>query len=292
MNLPAQRDTPSYADLHLHSNYSDGSDSPERVVERAGALGFAMIALTDHDTLAGLGEAERAAEFHGVGFLPGVEISSQFQGTEVHVVGLGVNAGFGPLMAALAEVRRQRHERAVRIAAKLAKLGIEIDLAHLRSETQDLTLGRIHIARAIYAQGRCRTVQDAFDKYIGKDRPAYVPKAMLPIEESIYLIHGSGGLAFLGHPGIGHTLEKRLHVVLQLSFDGIEVYHTHHTAAQVSLFTMAALENDLLISGGSDCHGTAKEEAPEMGRVRIPYCHVERICQRLGRPAAGRPKRA
>ena len=252
-----------------------------RVAERACKLGFAAISLTDHDTVEGVGEAEAAAREHGMEHLSGVEISARFQNLEVHVLGYGISAGNQTLLAALSDLRRERDLRAVRMAAKLAPLGIELDIDAIRAEVRRGVIGRMHIARKIHELGMAKTVQDAFDKYIGRGKPAYVPKDSLAADAAIALIHTAGGLAFLAHPGIGKEVERRLPQLLTLDFDGIEVYHSKHTPGQITTFTMLAVERDLLISGGSDCHGEGKREAADMGKVRLPHYHVLRIQEAL-----------
>jgi predicted metal-dependent phosphoesterase TrpH len=270
-----------YADLHVHSCYSDGSDTPMRVAERACKLGFSAISLTDHDTVEGVAEAEAAAREHGMEHLSGVEISARFQSIEVHVLGYGINSGNQSLLAALSELRHGRDQRAVRMIEKLAELGIVLDMDEIRGEVRRGVVGRMHLARKLHELGHAKTVQDAFDRYIGRGKPAFVRKEALSVEAAVALIHTADGLAFLAHPGIGKDVEKKLTPLLTLGFDGIEVYHTRHTPGQVSNFTMLAVERDLLLSGGSDCHGEGKREQPDMGKVRLPQYHVLRIQERL-----------
>jgi len=280
----------AYVDLHLHSNASDGSDAPATVVRRAAHLGFRAIALTDHDTVAGLAEAEGAARNHGLAFLNGTEISAVFDRRELHVVGLGIRPDDPPLSAALEKLQQDRAARADAIVDRLNRLGVPIDRAQVQARAAGGAIGRIHIAQALHALGVSRTVQQAFDQYIGKGRRAYVAKTALPCADAVDLIHAARGLAFVAHPGIGATTHKLLPRLLALPFDGIEAYHSNHTPGQVTAFTCLAEERGLLISGGSDCHGAAKagqadtEDPPataDLGKVRVPYAHLERIVDAL-----------
>ncbi|NIA13024.1 MAG: PHP domain-containing protein [Nitrospiraceae bacterium] len=269
---------PHYADLHVHTNHSDGSDSPKKVVERAARAGLSAIAITDHDTVSGLGEAHVAGGFQKIEIFPGVEISASFAGTELHVVGLGIDHWCGPLLEKLHELQMARSSRADQIIARLNALGIALERAEVEAQANvDGVLGRMHIARALLARGVTTSVQEGFDRFIRKGRKAFVPKKAIKCAEAIDLIHEAEGVAIVAHPGLGDRLEPLLPRLLKLPFDGIEVYHVRHTAGHVTRFTQLALEHDLLISGGSDCHGRVKNEEPALGSVRVPYHHVELI---------------
>ena len=271
----------SYVDLHIHTNRSDGTDAPTTVVERAAALGLAAIAITDHDTVAGVEEARHAAYNHDIEFLSGIEISASFGRAEVHVVGLGINTGHTLLVDALRELREGRDARINKMIDRLNRLGIDLTRAEVEALSGGGVLARLHVARALVARGVTQTTQQGFDKYIGAGRKAYVPKKTVSCFKAIDLIHGAGGLAVLAHPGVGSRTEKILDRLLELPFDGIEIYHTRHTQAQTTRFIQVALERDLLISGGSDCHGTAVSNTPDLGNVRVPYHHFEAILSAL-----------
>jgi 3',5'-nucleoside bisphosphate phosphatase len=272
-----------YADLHLHTNHSDGSDSPSRVVERAAGMGFSAIAVTDHDAVTGVEEARARANALGLGFLSGVELSASYGRIEVHVVGLGIDVGHAPLRAALDRLREGRSVRTDRMLEQLKCCGIELSREEVEVQLADGgTLGRVHVARALKARGITKTVQEGFDRFIRSGRKAYVPKASLGCLDALALIHEAGGLAILAHPGVGATLPKIVARLLEMPFDGIEVFHTKHTPVQSKGFMQLAHERGLLVSGGSDCHGTATKREPEMGRVRLPIEYVERIQEALG----------
>jgi predicted metal-dependent phosphoesterase TrpH len=275
---------PSYIDLHLHTNHSDGSDPPEKVVDRAVGCGFAGIAITDHDTVGGVEPAGREARLHGVEFLEGVEISTFYGRIEAHVVGLGIDVRNELLTASLRRFREARADRIDRMVARLNELGVPIERSEIEIQARKgSALGRVHVARALVARGAAETVQQAFDAFLRSGRKAYIAKEMMSCKEAIALIHAAGGLAFLAHPGVGMTIVKLLPRLLDLGFDGIEVYHTKHTPGHVTQFTQIALERDLLITGGSDCHGTALKDDADMGKVRVPYYHFERILKKLDR---------
>ncbi|HIJ64464.1 MAG TPA: PHP domain-containing protein [Candidatus Hydrogenedentes bacterium] len=268
----------------MHTNYSDGVDSPTRVVERAVELGLAALAVTDHDSVGGLEEAQAAANEQGLEFLPGVEISAGFGHIWVHVVGLGIDAANEPLGAALSKLQAGRVTRAVQMIERLNELDVPVDFEKVRARTADGIIGRLHIAQEIEAIGFAKTVQGAFDRYIGVGRPAYVPKLRIPCEDAIALVHQADGLAVLGHPGLG-GVKARLSTLLCLPFDGVEVYHSKHTPGETQAFAQVAAERGLLVSGGSDCHGNAKKQKAEMGTVRVPYECFQRIKEALGKDA-------
>jgi len=246
------------------------------VVKRAVALGFAAIALTDHDTVAGIEEAADTAAKVGIEFLAGTEISSHYGKAEIHIVGLGVNPGCTEMIEALRKLREAREARAEAMVEKLNGLGLVVDLDRVRARAGG-AVGRLHLAQELHDLGYTKTVQDGFDRYIGRGRRAYQAKKTLSCRRAIELIHAAGGLAVIGHPGVGTSCMPILSRLLAMPFDGIEVYHTKHTPGHVTQFELVAREHNLLISGGSDCHGRAKDLEPEMGKVKVPYQYYERI---------------
>ncbi len=264
----------SFIDLHLHSNHSDGSDSPDRVVARASAMGISGMALTDHDTVSGVAEAEASAGKAGMDFLTGVEITAQFDGQEIHVIGLGVDTGCGKLLSPLKKNEMARNERAALVLEKLAQCGIVLPPDLLRRYARGAAVSRMHIARVLCDLGITTSTQEGFDRFLNSGRPAYVPKRLMPVETAIAAIHDAGGLAFVAHPGLSRNVRRLLPRLVELPFDGIEAYHISHSQSATGDFLKFAATRRLLVSGGSDCHGIIKG-APEMGKVRVP-------CERLG----------
>lgn len=274
----------SFVDLHLHSNHSDGSDRPKRVVERALQVGATAIALTDHDTVSGVAEAREAAEQGGLDFLTGTEISTYFKGREIHVLGLGIDIHHEGLLAALDGLCQQREERGKAILGQLATLGLP--LPERLADVEGGALGRMHIACAMTDAGYVKKPQEAFDRYLNAGKPAFVPKWNLPIEEALTHIHDAGGLAFVAHPGLGKAVRKLLPELLTLPFDGIEAYHVSHNPGRVEEFQGLAQSQGLLISGGSDCHGTVKGKAL-LGSVQTPRAVYDAIWEALTGPRPG-----
>ena len=271
----------AWVDLHLHSSCSDGADPPEQVVARARAFEISAIALTDHDTIAGVERARNAAEAIGLGFLPGVEISAEFKGREIHVVGLGVDVAspvLGDLLHVLSEMRRRR---LTAILDALQRMNLSLDVEQVLDSNIHVQPGRMHVAKALRHMGAATSVQNAFDRYLNPGCPAHVPKQLPPAEEVIAATHQARGLAFLAHPGLGRWSPGRVNALLALPFDGIEAWHVSHTPDMVRQFSAMAGKRSLLVAGGSDCHGGIKGEAPTMGRVKVPHDCYATIVKRL-----------
>jgi len=269
-----------YADLHLHSNQSDGTDSPTKVVSRAVAAGLKALALTDHDTTAGNEEAAKAAAGEGITFIPGVEISAEFDRIEVHILGLGISHESEEFEVRLAEIRDDRITRVELMIQKLQDLDIDITPDDAAAEIGETSSpGRLHVARALYRIGVTNSIQEAFTRFIGMGRPAYVPKKRIPAEEAIALIHGGGGLASIAHPGIG-GVHKKLPPLLALPFDAVEVWHAEHGPGQSAEYAILVRENGLIATGGSDDHGS-KTERKNIGRTGLNETDFKSFIQRL-----------
>lgn len=273
-----------YIDLHLHTHYSDGSDSPALVIERAAALGIRAVAITDHDTIDALPEGRAAADAAGVGFLNGVEISSRFEDMGVHLLAYGFDEQSPTLRAMLARLTEGRARRAAEILDRLAAAGIAITREELGGLEAGGALTRMHIARILRERGQVRTVQAAFDHFLNPGRPGWVPAESVPVAEAIETVRGAGGLIFVAHPHLTRRLKRSLDALLEHSFDGIEAFHSAHSREGTRALRILAHDRGLLVSGGSDCHGNAKGK-PEMGGVKTPLSCWEAIQQRLG----GRP---
>lgn len=267
-----------FVDLHLHTRHSDGSDTPEEVVARAVEAGAAAIALTDHDTVAGVSAGHAAATRAGLGFLAGTEVSTYYLGREVHVLGLGIDIENDALVEGLKNLCQARQQRGEQIIERLRSL--DIQLPPMAVEAGDAP-GRMHIARAMADAGLVKKPQEAFDRYLNKGKPAYVPKWAMPTDEALALIHGAGGLGFVAHPGLGKNIRKLLPRLLTLPFDGIEAYHISHVPGRITEFLDLAASHGLLVTGGSDCHGTVKGGKPLLGQVQTPLGVYDAICARL-----------
>lgn len=275
------------ADLHLHSLHSDGEWSPTRLVREARSAGVRAVALTDHDTVTGLGEALEAGRAMGVEVLTGVEVSA-WRDVDWHVLGYGFEAGDPTLGALFGRAREARLSRAARMVELLAELGRPVSLEAVLREAGAGVVGRPHVARALYKAGQVGSVREAFDLYLGDGKPACVPKLRVSPEEAIELIHRAGGVAVAAHPGC-YGGPDALEPLRAAGLDGVEVDHNLHDADMTRRLADYAAQHGLVRTGGSDFHGPRAGIAA-VGSVRIPYERVvelrERIAQRRAEAGA------
>lgn len=258
--------TTAFVDLHMHSTASDGSRTPAEVVRAAKHASLAAIALTDHDTVAGLAEARIVGSELGVRVVNGVELSAVEGDTETHLLGLHLR-DTAVLERGLGELREMRGRRAVRIVELLQSQGVQVTLDDVLLQAGDGAIGRPHVARALVADGWATDVRDAFDRYLGAGRSAYVAKDQLGMGEAIAMVHAAGGLAILAHPGAGGTRE-RIEALAALGLDGVEVKHPSHSSQDVARLRAFVDQLGLIPSGGSDWHGAA------VGPRTIAMMHV------------------
>jgi predicted metal-dependent phosphoesterase TrpH len=260
------------ADLHSHSTVSDGLLTPREVVERAADRGVELFALTDHDEVSGLAEADSTARALRLPFVHGVEVSVTWSGTTVHVVGLGIDPDHRPLKQALARVRSGRTARAQQMADGLAAAGIEdaYDGA-LRFVRNPELISRTHFARHLVETGICRDVRDVFRRYLVAGKPGYVPHQWAQLGEAVEWIGAAGGVAVLAHPGRYRFGELKLHELVrefkEAGGTALEVVTSNHTPDQMRRFARMAEDMELEASRGSDFHGPGEAENVELGVV-------------------------
>jgi 3',5'-nucleoside bisphosphate phosphatase len=276
-------------DLHIHSSASDGTLSPTDIIRRATALRLAAIAITDHDTLKGTAMAwrvERPASLH---LLSGIEISAappagyDIPGS-LHILGYGIDPADTALNAALTQMKAARDNRTPRIVKALRALGIEISMTEVAAKVGDSIAGRPHIAQVLIEKGVVASIDEAFDRYLGKGKPAYQDKQRISSAETIGLIRGAGGIAVLAHPGlveaIGAARERLVAELCDMGLQGLEAYYPDHSASETATFEDLARRHNLIPSGGTDYHG-ANTPGVEMGCGRggfyVPFTVYEAL---------------
>jgi len=264
-----------YADLHLHTFYSDGTFTPEELVERASTLGFAAIALTDHDTVEGCASAAAACAAANIEFISGTELTAEHADTEVHILAYFVDTQNQALLARIAGFQSVRQNRIREMVAALNNLGIPLKAESVFALANCKSPGRPHVARALVKEKLIGNLDEAFEKYLKKGRPAWVPKTKMSALEGIELIHQAGGLAVMAHPGLNRT-DEIIPALVDAGLDGIECFHTKHSTATSERYLEIAEKFNLLVTGGSDCHGFSKGK-PLIGGIKLPYEHVERM---------------
>ena len=268
-------------DLHMHSTASDGVLSPSEVVRLAKERGLTTIALTDHDTTAGWEEAMAVGRELGVEVLGGFEINSETNLGHIDFLVYGVDANNAALQDFLLTIRDARVGRAKGMLKKLAAMGMSVEWARVQAIAGDASsIARPHIARAMVEAGHVATVQEAFDKYIDNDGPAYVNRLRLTMSEAIGVIHVAGGLAVLAHPA--HS--ELVHLIPQLvkaGLDGVEAYYPAHTPEQQAELLEIAARYNLVVTGGSDFHTLDDPEHGQLGSVDVPPDTVEKLKARI-----------
>ena len=275
---PAAGHEARFVDLHSHSTASDGAVAPAVVVERAHAAGLAALALTDHDTLGGVAEAREAGGRLGVRIVPGAELSAHDGEREIHLLALHVEDP-AALDAELARFRDQRHERAEEMVRLLRGLGASVTMDDVLERAGEGAVGRPHVARAMVDSGFVRDHREAFDRYIGAGRPAYVAKSVLPVPDAIRMAHDAGGIAVFAHP-CGDGTRDRVERFARAGLDGLEILHPSQGPADVQRLGALADHFGLLRSGGSDWHGAA--EGPRtLGVMRVPHEWLDRQDERV-----------
>ena len=261
-------------DLHVHSTESDGTFSPTELVTEAKRTGLSAFALTDHDTCSGVSKAMPCATSAGIELIPGIELSTDYHGKEVHIVGLYIDIENEQLLKKTAEYQKCRSERNALMVEALQKEGLSITMEELVAENPDCA----NIARFLYEHGQIKSVREAFDRYIGDHCKCYVGRLKVASTDAVRLIKEAGGTAILAHPllyGLSNTnLQKMIDELKPAGLDGLEAIYSTYTTGEEQQMKRLARENGLLISGGSDFHGSNKPDIA-LGRGRghlyIPY---------------------
>jgi predicted metal-dependent phosphoesterase TrpH len=269
------------ADLHLHTVFSDGTYTPEELIRAAAAQGLSAIAIVDHDSVDGIEEACRYGSVHKVEIISGIELTVEYERAEVHILGYCIDYKDNNLIEKLRLLSKNRIERIHTITDKLKGLGVALEAKSVFEIAKLGTPGRLHIARAMVAKGFVGSTYEAFQKYIGDKGPAYVSGFKLSPAEGIKLIKDAGGVPVLAHP-YSINRDEVIPEFVGYGLMGLEVYYPEHTQATINFYLGLADKYNLLVTGGSDCHGAAKPEI-KLGLVKIPYELVEKLKEAKGK---------
>ncbi|MCR4399893.1 MAG: PHP domain-containing protein [Syntrophomonadaceae bacterium] len=257
-------------DLHVHSTASDGLVSPQEVVDEAWGLGLRGLAITDHDTVAGIEPAQEHLRQRGyaLDLVPAIELNAELGPNEVHILGYFIDPACPPLLGRLQEIKEARRQRAVSMVEKLNRLGYRVSLDRVRELAGGDVMGRPHIGRALVEQGYVASLSEAFARLIGMGKPAYVPRYKFVPAEAVQMVRRAGGVPVLAHPGLlgNDVLVEEL---LELGIEGLEVYYPEHSPQEVERYLRLARRRRLLVTGGSDYHGAVLHYRGGLGSVVV-----------------------
>ncbi len=259
-------------DLHIHSNHSDGLQSPREVVDQALALGLEAISITDHDSISGFEEAVEYNRSQELEVVSGVELSAAKTDEDLHILGYLFNAHHARLLETLERFRTIRVERGRKIVARLADLGLVLPYEDVLEAAGHAAVGRPHVAEAMVKNGLVATYNEAFIRYLIVGGPAYVPKAKLTPLEAITLIHEAGGMAVMAHPGLT-ACDEMIPELVAGGLDGLEIYHPTHDLAMRKKYRHLARKYRLFMTGGSDSHNR-KGRFGDIGEENVPYQYL------------------
>ncbi|PAB60893.1 PHP domain-containing protein [Anaeromicrobium sediminis] len=267
-------------DMHVHTTASDGVFTPKEIIEWALRLNLAGIAITDHDTVEGIKEAfEFLKDNTDFLLIPGIEFSCLYKDSEVHILGYFIDYENEELNRICRKIKDARKNRATKIIEKLRTEGIDITEDDISKMGHVESIGRPHIARIMVKKGYVKDIEEAFHKWIGRNKVAYVERYKISIKEAVGYIKGAGGIAVLAHPGL---LKEHIDLldILNLDIDGVEVYHTKHTEEKCEQLLKIAKENEKFITGGTDFHEPAYNCKPHLGEIHIKKEEIEKMLRK------------
>jgi predicted metal-dependent phosphoesterase TrpH len=268
-----------FADLHLHTNFSDGTYTPEELAGRALELGFAAVALTDHDTVEGCERMAAACKQKGIEFIAATELTAELDAQELHLLGYFLDTRNPRLLMEMGQFQKVRQDRIRKMVTRLNELNVPLKADAVFAIANCRSPGRPHVGRALVMGGFCDTLDEAFERFLKKNRPAWVPKFKISALEAIELIHQAGGLAVMAHPGLNRS-DQIIPQLIEAGLDGLECFHTKHSPSVSEHYLRLAADHHLLVTGGSDCHGLSKGK-PLIGSVKLPYHYVEHLQVRM-----------
>lgn len=253
-------------DLHSHTLHSDGDRSPDFLLAEAASAGITVLSVTDHDTVSGIAECRAAAKRHAVRLVPGIELSCELHGREVHILGHFLDetsVALGKLAAGMIQERRERMERMVLKAQEYGFAKVTLELVVRASGGENL--GRPHLARVLVDGGHAASIKDAFDRFLKTGGPLWVDRRRLSIAEAVEIVHGAGGTASVAHPGANGISRQELKTLADAGLDAVEAFHPDHPPNQAEAYEKWAADLHLLVTAGSDYHGPTVQPGRKLG---------------------------
>lgn len=270
------------ADLHVHTVFSDGKLTPRQVIEEANRKGIAAVGITDHDTMRGIPQALKAGRELKVEVVPGVELSTDCDGEEIHILGYYCQADHNILKNTLTHIRMDRYNRIKKMMDRLNEMGIKLVLEDVLAMTaKGESLGRPHVAAALCKQGYCKTPREAFQRFLEKGKPAFVKRLKIYATVAIQLIRKAGGVAVLAHPGL-YKKDNLIPKLIPYGLKGLEAFHPNHNLTDCRRYCRIAQKYNLLITGGSDYHGQDPDSGSSLATFGVDYHCLQILKQAAG----------
>ncbi len=264
---------PELVDLHIHSDHSDGRQSPQDVINSGLTLGLRAVSITDHDVVTGSIEASSYAEGKDIEVITGIELSASNTDDDVHILGYFFDPTHDHLCQTIETFRRIRYERGKKMVERLAEIGIVFDFEKIVEKAGKAAIGRPHVAEALVEGGFVSNYNEAFRKYLGLNGPVYVPKAKITPADAIELLHEAGGIAVMAHPALTNEDDK-IEEMASVGLDGIEIFHPTHKAVERKRYRRLAEKLGLVCTGGSDSHNR-KGRYGDIGDQKVPAEYLD-----------------
>ncbi|MDD2212145.1 MAG: PHP domain-containing protein [Clostridia bacterium] len=281
-NKSYQKNNLAYkADLHVHTTASDGAYSPREIVNLAREKGISFLAITDHDTTAGLAEAAQECRRCQLAFFPGIELSTIYEEQEVHILGYNINWANERMREMVSQLQNARNTRIEKMVIKLSELGFSLDFEDVRKKSSAQNLGRVHLALVLIDKGIVSSINEAFTKYLNPGCPTFVPRYKLTPFLALKIIKEAEGVSVLAHPGLA-CCDELIPVLVKKGLQGIEAFHPRHTKEDEILYFKKAQEYKLLITGGSDFHGHEEKDLDNLGEMEVPFDSIRQLKKRMG----------
>lgn len=250
-------------DLHIHSTYSDGTFTPKEIIDKAVEKNLKLISITDHDNIDCLEESKKYTKEKNINFLSGIELSSDYEGKDIHILGYFLNENDKKFIDKLQELKNERESRTEKIIKRLNQFKINITYQDVLNESKSDLISRSHIAGALLKKGYVKTRGEAFSRYLGDSGLAYFPKTNFKVEEAVKLIKSNGGLAVIAHPALAPFGHDKMNILIRklmkIGLDGVEVFYPSFSKKELEFYKKYAKKNNLILTGGSDFHGNNRE---------------------------------